>query len=87
MRALEGDSNLDDLNDGLKPGMSSVFGSSSGSDNENLSYNSQMKKFQMVAMASEEFSGSSEYDTTTGEYAPPPPPPPNQQNQRPPKPW
>ncbi|KMZ59173.1 Protein kinase superfamily protein [Zostera marina] len=87
VRALEGDSNLDDLNDGLKPGMSNVFGSSSGSDIDNLSYNSQMKKFQMVALASEEFSGSSEYDTNTGEYAQPPPPPSAQQNQRPPKPW
>ncbi|KAF2290723.1 hypothetical protein P3X46_029295 [Hevea brasiliensis] len=63
VRALEGDVSLDDLNEGAKPGHSTVFGSANGSsDYDASSYNADMKKFRQVALSSQEF-GSSEIGT------------------------
>ncbi|XP_078436389.1 putative proline-rich receptor-like protein kinase PERK6 [Wolffia australiana] len=64
VRALEGNSSLEDLNDGLKPGQSVVFASSNSSNYDSSSYTSNMRKFQRVALASQEFN-SSEYGATS----------------------
>lgn len=64
VRALEGDSSLEDLNDGVKP--SSVFSNShTSSDYENASYNDDMTKFRKVVLDSGNM--SSEHNAT-GEY-------------------
>ncbi|KAL7002706.1 Proline-rich receptor-like protein kinase perk1 [Sarracenia purpurea var. burkii] len=65
VRALEGDVSLEDLNEGVKPSHSSVFGSSGGSEYED-SYNSGMKRFGKPGMSSQEFT-SSEHGVT-GEF-------------------
>ncbi|GMP48193.1 hypothetical protein CsSME_00015633 [Camellia sinensis var. sinensis] len=65
VRALEGDASLDDLiTDGVKPGHSSVFGSS-GSEYDS-SYNLDGKRFKKNALSSQEFT-SSEHGVT-GEF-------------------
>ncbi|XP_038714091.1 proline-rich receptor-like protein kinase PERK7 [Tripterygium wilfordii] len=68
VRALEGEAQLEDLNDGTKPGQSSVFSSSTGSSEyDNSTYSSDMKKFRKMALmdsqeyASSEFGHTSEY--------------------------
>ncbi|KAG6775778.1 hypothetical protein POTOM_019273 [Populus tomentosa] len=66
-RALEGDVLLDDLNEGTKPGQSSVFSGSNGSaDYDASSYNADMKRFRQVALNSQEF-GSNELGTSSNE--------------------
>lgn len=67
VRALEGDVSLDDLNEGVKPGNSSAFGSTSSSDYDTQAYNADMKKFRKMALQSEEFP-SSEFGADTSEY-------------------
>ena len=65
VRALEGDSSLEDLNEGVRPGQSMPFGNSNeGSDYDSSSYASRMRKIQRVALASQEFN-SSEYGATS----------------------
>lgn len=68
MRALEGDVSLDDLNEGTKPGQSSMFnaaGAGGGSsDYDTQAYNADMKKFRKLALSSQEF-GSSEFGTSS----------------------
>ncbi|KAF8405210.1 hypothetical protein HHK36_010110 [Tetracentron sinense] len=65
VRALEGDVSLEVLNDGVKPGQSSVFSNSNGSSEyDSSSYSSDMKKFKKMALPSQEF-GSSEYGATS----------------------
>ncbi|EEF40848.1 proline-rich receptor-like protein kinase PERK4 [Ricinus communis] len=67
VRALEGDVSLDALNEGTKPGQSSMFSSSNGSsDYDTSSYNADMKKFRQVALSSQEF-GSSELGTSSND--------------------
>ncbi|KAB5556876.1 hypothetical protein DKX38_007785 [Salix brachista] len=67
VRALEGDVLLDDLNEGTKPGQSSIFSGSNGSsDYDASSYNADMKRFRQVALNSQEF-GSSEHGTSSNE--------------------
>lgn len=59
VRALEGDVSLDDLNEGVKPGQSSVFGSANGSsDYDSSAYNADMKRFREVALSSQDFGSS-----------------------------
>lgn len=65
VRALEGDSSLEDLNEGVRPGQSSMYGSGS-SDYSQSSYNADMKKFRQMALSSQEFP-SSEYGASSGE--------------------
>ena len=45
VRALEGDVSLEDLNEGVRPGHSRLFGSYSSSDYDSGQYNEDMKKF------------------------------------------
>ncbi|XWS45397.1 hypothetical protein CRYUN_Cryun15aG0133000 [Craigia yunnanensis] len=61
VRALEGDSSLDDLNEGVKPGQSSIYSSGTSTDYSNSSYNADMKKFKQIALSSQEMGGSGEY--------------------------
>ncbi|XP_010936290.2 proline-rich receptor-like protein kinase PERK15 isoform X2 [Elaeis guineensis] len=64
VRALEGDTALEDLNEGVKPGQSTYFNSSS--DFESGSYSAKMRRFRRTALGSEEF--SNEYSGQTSEY-------------------
>lgn len=64
MRALEGDVSLEDLNEGVKPGQSSVYSSTGSSDYDTSSYNADMKKFRKMALTSQEYA-SSEYGATS----------------------
>lgn len=64
VRALEGDVSLDDLNEGTKPGSSTILSSSGGSsDYDTMSYNNDMKKFRRTALNSTEYA-SSDYGAT-----------------------
>ncbi|GMI76962.1 proline-rich extensin-like receptor kinase 4 [Hibiscus trionum] len=63
-RILEGDSSLDDLNEGTKPGQSTIFGASG--EYNNSTYNADMQRFRQLALGSQEFA-SSNYGTSSGE--------------------
>ncbi|XP_068653771.1 proline-rich receptor-like protein kinase PERK4 [Aristolochia californica] len=52
VRALEGDVSMEDLNEGVRPGQSSVF-SSSSSDYDTTSYNADLKKMRKMALGSD----------------------------------
>ncbi|XP_057964692.1 proline-rich receptor-like protein kinase PERK4 [Malania oleifera] len=58
VRALEGDALLEDLNDGVKPGQSSMYSSNGSSDYDTSAYNADMKKFRKVALTSQEYTSS-----------------------------
>ncbi|KAL9676123.1 hypothetical protein QQ045_004336 [Rhodiola kirilowii] len=64
VRALEGDVSLSDLNEGIRPGNSTMFSGSSDLDS-NYNYNEQMKVFRKAVMESNEY-GSSEYSAGPG---------------------
>lgn len=70
VRALEGDVSLDDLNEGVKPGQSTVFSSSDGSTDYDVnSYNADMKKFRRMALdyeSSNEYGFNSDYGHNGG---------------------
>lgn len=60
VRILEGDVSLDDLKDGMKAGHSTVFNSSSGSDQyDTMQYNADMEKFRKAVFSSQDFGMSS----------------------------
>ncbi|KAL8208728.1 hypothetical protein R6Q57_008140 [Mikania cordata] len=65
VRALEGDVSLADLDDGIKPGHSSVYNGSS--DYDTAQYNEDMIKFRKMALGTQEYA-SSEYTRPTSEY-------------------
>ncbi|MFS7945128.1 putative protein kinase RLK-Pelle-PERK-1 family [Helianthus anomalus] len=65
VRALEGDMSLADLDDGMKPGHSSVYNGSS--DYDTAQYNEDMIKFRKMALGTQEYA-SSEYSRPTSEY-------------------
>ncbi|XP_040999745.1 proline-rich receptor-like protein kinase PERK4 [Juglans microcarpa x Juglans regia] len=68
VRALEGDiSLLEDLNDGVKPGQSSVFNPNGSSEYDTAAYNTDMKKFRKIALSSQEFA-SGEYGMSSNEF-------------------
>ncbi|CAK9170689.1 unnamed protein product [Ilex paraguariensis] len=68
VRALEGDVSLSDLNEGIRPGHSTMYSSHGSSDYDTTQYNEDMKKFRKMALASQEY-GSSEYSGgPTSEY-------------------
>ncbi|KAK9060768.1 hypothetical protein SSX86_021474 [Deinandra increscens subsp. villosa] len=67
VRALEGDVSLSDLNEGIRPGQSSVFGSHGSSDYDTAQYNEDMVKFRKMALGTQEYA-SSEYSRPTSEY-------------------
>ncbi|GAB4852592.1 Proline-rich receptor-like protein kinase perk1 [Ancistrocladus abbreviatus] len=66
VRALEGDVSLSDLDEGIRPGHSTVYGSYESSDYDNSQYK-DIKKFRKMAIGSQEH-GTSEYGGTTSEY-------------------
>ncbi|GAV78440.1 Pkinase_Tyr domain-containing protein [Cephalotus follicularis] len=68
VRALEGDVSLSDLNEGIRPGHSTVYSSYGSSDYDTSQYNEDMKKFRKMALASQEYGASSEYSEPTSEY-------------------
>lgn len=70
VRALEGDMSLEDLNEGVRPGQSMLFGSAGSGYRKEApagSYTSDMNRIRQVAMASPEYSG------TIGEFGRPSP--------------
>lgn len=68
VRALEGDVSLEDLNEGVRPGHSRVYGSyGSTTDYDSGQYNEDMKKFRKMALTSQTYA-SSEYSAPTSEY-------------------
>ncbi|KAF8388982.1 hypothetical protein HHK36_025666 [Tetracentron sinense] len=67
VRALEGDASLADINEGIRPGHSTVYSSYGSSDYDTSQYKEDMKKFRKMALASHEY-GSSEYSGPTSEY-------------------
>nr|GEW24246.1 proline-rich receptor-like protein kinase PERK1 [Tanacetum cinerariifolium] len=67
VRALEGDVSLSDLNEGIRPGHSSAYGSCGSSDYDTAQYNDDMVKFRKMALGTQEYA-SSEYSRPTSEY-------------------
>lgn len=69
MRALEGDSSLEDLNDGTRPGHSSVYGVGSNATTEYSasSYQADMEKFRKLALGSQEFTSGEMGGTSSGD--------------------
>ncbi|CAO2822855.1 unnamed protein product [Amaranthus hypochondriacus] len=67
VRALEGEVSLSDLNEGIRPGQSSIYSSYGSSDYDTNQYKDDLKKFRQMALASQDY-GSSEYGGTTSEY-------------------
>lgn len=67
VRALEGNSSLEDLNEGVKPGQSAAYnpnGKTGTSAYDTGAYNADMMKFRKMVMLSQEFN-SSEYGETS----------------------
>ncbi|KAF7116362.1 hypothetical protein RHSIM_RhsimUnG0031300 [Rhododendron simsii] len=68
VRALEGNSSLDDLNEGVKPGQSSTYSSNGSSSTPSAydtgAYNADMLKFRKMVLSSHDFN-SSEYGATS----------------------
>ena len=65
VRALEGNSLLEDLNEGVKPGHSSVYNPNGGSDAyDTRAYDADMLKFKKMVMNGQDFN-SSEYGGTS----------------------
>ncbi|KAL4308015.1 hypothetical protein GQ457_01G039360 [Hibiscus cannabinus] len=60
VQALEGNIPVDDLNEGIAPGHSRVFGSFESADYSSTQYKEDMKKFRKMALESQELLGSSE---------------------------
>ncbi|KAK3034346.1 hypothetical protein RJ639_032244 [Escallonia herrerae] len=67
VRALEGDVSLSDLNEGIKPGHSTVYSSHGSSDYDTAQHKEALKKFRKMALESQEYA-SSEYSRPTSEY-------------------
>ena len=67
VRALEGDVSLSDLDEGIRPGHSSVYSSHGSSDYDTAEYNKDMIKFRKMALGTQEYA-SSEYSRPTSEY-------------------
>ncbi|XXG81377.1 hypothetical protein AAC387_Pa09g2027 [Persea americana] len=55
VRALEGDVSLEDLNEGVRPGQSSVFSSDGSTEYNSSTYNADMKQFRKMALATQGF--------------------------------
>ncbi|KAF7152689.1 hypothetical protein RHSIM_Rhsim01G0096100 [Rhododendron simsii] len=68
VRALEGEVSLSDLNEGIRPGHSTVYSSNASSDYDTSQYNEDMKKFRKMALGSQEYGASSEYSNPTSDY-------------------
>ncbi|GAB2279220.1 hypothetical protein Dimus_013870 [Dionaea muscipula] len=71
VRALQGDVSLDDINEGVRPGQSTVYGSSTdSSEYDASSYSTDLKKFRQMAFGSQEWGSSMDTtgDGNTSEY-------------------
>ncbi|KAK4370230.1 hypothetical protein RND71_009705 [Anisodus tanguticus] len=68
VRALEGDASLYDLNEGIRPGHSTVYSSYGSSDYDASQYNEDMTKFRKMALASQEYGSTDQYSNPTSEY-------------------
>ncbi|KAM5547750.1 proline-rich receptor-like protein kinase PERK1 [Rosa sericea] len=75
VRALEGDVSLSDLNEGIRPGHSSLYSSHGSSDYDSRPYDTKQRNLDMInhrkmALESQEYGASSEYSggRTTSEY-------------------
>ncbi|KAK6151799.1 hypothetical protein DH2020_014434 [Rehmannia glutinosa] len=68
VRALEGDVSLSDLNEGIRPGHSTVYSSYGSSDYDTVQYNEDMKKFRKMALASQDYGSTDQYSNPTSEY-------------------
>ncbi|KAL2247053.1 proline-rich receptor-like protein kinase PERK4 [Sesamum indicum] len=68
VRSLQGDSSLEDLNEGVKPGQSTLYNpNGNGEAYDTSAYNADMLKFRKMVMSSQDFSNS-EYGATSNEY-------------------
>ncbi|PIN22381.1 Serine/threonine protein kinase [Handroanthus impetiginosus] len=68
VRALEGDVSLSDLNEGIRPGQSTVYSSYGSSDYDTTQYNEDIRKFRKMALTSQEYGSSDQYSNPTSEY-------------------
>lgn len=68
VRALEGNISLDNLNEGIIPGHSTVYSSCGSSDYDTSQFNEDMKKFRKLALESQEQSTSG-HSGLTSEYS------------------
>ncbi|KAH7682446.1 Non-specific serine/threonine protein kinase protein [Dioscorea alata] len=72
VRALEGDVSLEDLNEGVRPGHSRMYGSYGGSsDYDTMQYNKDLEKFRKMALGpftSKDYA-SSEYTVPASEHS------------------
>lgn len=59
---------LADLNEGIRPGSSTVYSSHGSSDYDTSQYNDDLKKFRKMALGSQEYGPSSEYSAPTSNY-------------------
>lgn len=58
---------LADLNEGIKPGHSTMYSSRGSSDYDTAQYKEDMKKFRKMALGTQELGGSSEYSAATSD--------------------
>ncbi|OMO84343.1 hypothetical protein COLO4_22096 [Corchorus olitorius] len=85
VRALEGDSSLDDLNEGVKPGQSHIYNNSGmmSSDYSASNYQADMARFRQLALSSQEFPsnefGGTGTSTSSGDHSSEMPTPPGMQ--------
>lgn len=68
VRALEGDSSLPELNEGIRSGHGNAYSSYGSSDYDTVQYNEDLKKFRKMALGSQEYGASSEYSGPTSDY-------------------
>lgn len=68
VRALEGDSSLPELNEGIRSGHGNAYSSYGSSDYDTVQYNEDLKKFRKMALGSQEYGASSEYSEPTSDY-------------------
>ncbi|KAM7480453.1 hypothetical protein LguiA_028666 [Lonicera macranthoides] len=68
VRALEGNMSLDDLNEGIRPGHSTIYGSHESADYDTAQYREDLKKFTKMALEGQEPSNSSECSGPTSDF-------------------
>ncbi|PIN22380.1 Serine/threonine protein kinase [Handroanthus impetiginosus] len=69
VKALEGDVSLSDLNEGIRPGQSTVYSSCGSSDYDTTQYNEDIRKFKKMALTSQEYGSSNQYSNPFSEYS------------------
>ncbi|KAL7141759.1 hypothetical protein ABFS83_08G075300 [Erythranthe nasuta] len=69
VRALDGDSSLEDLNEGVKPGQSQAYNPANTNRDiyDTGAYNADLMKFRQMVMSTQEVN-STDYGATTSEY-------------------